>query len=158
MRAIATPVVFILIVEALGLAIGAAFGPQPGGWYDGLAKPPLTPPGWVFPVAWTLLYAMMGLAASLVWSARSGSSSARNSALVAFAVQLALNLAWTPIFFGAELLGPAVVATIALLIAAAVAAWLMGRVDRRAAWLMIPYLVWVCFALYLTVWIWSANA
>lgn len=147
--------VLVLAIEAGGFAIGAFFGPQPGGWYFQLAKPPYNPPVWVFPAAWTALYAMMGVALALIWQAPG--SAARTRALVAFAVQLALNYAWSVVFFGFQALGPATYAAAALFLAVAASAATMAPVDRRALWLMIPYLIWTGFALLLTSDIWALN-
>lgn len=146
----------ILGILTLGFVSGYLAGPDgAGGWYEALAKPDLTPPQWVFPVAWTLLYAVTGYAIARVWAAPS--SAARTGALVAFAAQLALNLAWSPVFFGLRALDLAVWVTVALFAAAAYAAWRMARVDATAGVLMTPYLAWVGFALWLTASIAGAN-
>lgn len=116
-------------------------------WYQALAKPEVTPPDWVFPVAWTTLYVLMGLALAMVINAR---GSRRAAALAMFAVQLALNLAWTPIFFGAHLVATATYVIAAMWVAAVVTTLLFGRIRALAAWLMVPYLVWISFAGVLT--------
>ncbi len=150
-----TALAFIVAIELLGFIVGGVFGPTPGGWYFQLEKPPANPPAWVFPVAWTLLYAAMGYAGARVYVAEGAPG--RRAALTLFGVQLALNLGWSVVFFGLQALQPAVLTTIALLAAAMAATAAMARVDRVAGAVMIPYVLWVGFALYLTAWIAAAN-
>jgi translocator protein len=125
------------------------------GWYQTLNRPAITPPNWVFGPVWTLLYAMMALAAWLVWQA--SPSSGRGLALALFLGQLTLNLAWSWIFFHQHALGVAL-AEIALLWLAICATMVMfGHVRPAAAWLMAPYLAWVSFALVLNAAFLRAN-
>jgi tryptophan-rich sensory protein len=127
-----------------------------GEWYQALAKPGWTPPGWLFGPVWTLLYCMMAVAAWLVWREQ-GISGARLP-LALFAVQLALNAAWTPIFFGLRQPGWAFL-EICLLWAAILAAAVLMFVKKPAAGLlMTPYLAWVSFAACLNFAIWRMNA
>lgn len=121
---------------------------EENGWYMALAKPALNPPGWVFPIVWTLLYILMGVALAVVLNARGARG--RGAALALFAVQLLLNLAWTPIFFGMHRVSLALAVIVAMLIAAIATTILFGRVRALAAWLMVPYLVWISFAAGLT--------
>lgn len=134
---------FVVGCEAVGLA-GAAVTDPASDWYRALAKPSFQPPAWVFGPAWTLLYALMGLAAWRVWPRRA--EPAARSALVLFGAQLAVNAAWSPVFFGAHAVGAAlaVIAVLAVLVAATIVAF--RRVDRTAAALLLPYLAWVLFA------------
>jgi len=113
-------------------------------WYMALQKPAETPPGWVFPVAWTILYILMGLALAMVINARGAKW--RGPALALFALQLAANLAWTPLFFGAHQVFWALVLIVAILVLAIATTILFGRVRKAAAWLMVPYLVWLSYA------------
>jgi translocator protein len=125
-------------------------------WYPELQKPALTPPGWAFPVVWTTLYILMGVAAWLVWR-RAGFEGA-TAALVLFFVQLGLNIAWSGIFFGLRRPGLALL-EIALLLAAILATAIAFRPYSRAAfWCMMPYLIWVGFASYLNLRIWRLNS
>ena len=117
-------------------------------WYRALAKPALTPPGWVFPVAWTTLYIMMGLALATVLNARG--AKARGVAVALFVVQFALNLSWTPLFFGAHRVDAALLVIVAMLVTAIMTTVAFARVRTAAAWLMVPYLVWISFAGVLT--------
>jgi tryptophan-rich sensory protein len=113
-------------------------------WFRALAKPALMPPSWAFPIAWTILYIMLGLALAVVLHARGAQG--RRLALVMFAVQMALNLIWAPMFFGAHLVSTALLVIVAMFVAALAATLLFARIRRVAAWLMVPYLAWLCFA------------
>ena len=147
---------FVLACECAG-AIGAFFTASAiPGWYATLARPHFAPPNWVFGPVWTFLYAMMGIAAFLVW--QMGMRDARvRSALRMFALQLALNVLWSIIFFGMRSVSGALV-DIALLWLAIVAMIVyVARVSRPAAWLLAPYILWVSFAAYLNASIWVLN-
>ncbi|MGN1019741.1 MAG: TspO/MBR family protein, partial [Aristaeellaceae bacterium] len=112
-------------------------------FYDTLAKPVFAPPGWVFPVAWTLLYIAMAVA---IWLAMRTGSPARLRALTLYLVQLAVNLLWPVIFFVQQALGLAFVWLVLLwALAAILTAWLF-QLRRTAGWLMVPYLAWITFA------------
>lgn len=124
----------------------------PGAWYAALHKPAWNPPAWVFGPAWTLLYTLMAVAAWLVWK-RIG----WKRPLLIYFVQLALNAAWTPIFFGARELGWALVDIIALWIAILLTMRDFHRVSRPAGWLFAPYLGWVTFAAILNFTLWRLN-
>lgn len=142
----------LLLVFAIA-ALGAPF--PPGVWYAGLEKPAFNPPNWVFGPAWSVLYVLIAIATWRLW--RVPASPARTRALQFHGVQLALNAAWTPVFFGLQALGAAlgiiVVMWLAIL-ATIVAAW---RVDRPASVLLWPYLGWVGFASVLNASIWWLN-
>lgn len=117
-------------------------------WYLALTKPAETPPGWVFPLAWTLLYLLTGAALALVLSARG--ATLRWVGLALFVAQFACNLAWTPLFFGAHQVDAALLLIVTMLGLAILTTFVFGRVRRMAAWLMLPYLAWVAFAGVLT--------
>jgi tryptophan-rich sensory protein len=135
-------VAFIVLCIAGGLASGLAS--PPGEWYASLAKPSWTPPGWLFGPVWTVLYAMIGVAGWRLW--RSRRVPGAGAALGAWSVQLALNFAWTPVFFG--LRAPAAALAIILVLLASILATvaLAWRVDRPSSLLLLPYTAWVCFA------------
>ncbi len=117
-------------------------------WYAALVKPEVTPPNWLFPVAWTTLYVLIGVALAMILHARGARG--RGLAITLFVVQLALNLVWTPLFFGAHQVWLALADLVALLVIAIAATVLFGRIRTIAAWLMLPYLIWVSFAGVLT--------
>jgi benzodiazapine receptor len=139
-------------IAALGAAITA--GPVKS-WYPLLAKPALTPPDIAFPIVWNILFALMAIAAWRVWRA-AGWSQARG-ALGLFGVQLVLNLGWSWLFFGQQQIGAALIEIGLLWLAIAACMAAFARHDRIAAWLLLPYLLWVSFAAYLTGAIWLLN-
>lgn len=113
-------------------------------WYVALAKPAFTPPGWVFPVAWTILYILIGFALAIVLSARGAPARVLGAAL--FAAQFALNLAWTPLFFGAHRVEAALLVIVAIFALALLTTFVFVRIRTSAALLMLPYLAWLAFA------------
>ncbi len=128
---------------------------MPDAWYASLHKPSWNPPAWVFGPVWTLLYTMMAVSVWLVW--RRGGFALQRASLSLFLAQLALNAAWTPLFFGLHQPGLAFV-DIALLwlgIVATITAF--RRVHCGAAWLLVPYLLWVSFASVLNFTLWRMN-
>ena len=116
-------------------------------WFAGLDKPAAMPPAIAFPVAWTILYILLGLALALVLHARGARG--RPSAIAFFVAQLALNYAWSPIFFGAHQVGAALVVIVVMFVLAAITALLFARIRRVAGLLMLPYLAWLVFAAFL---------
>jgi tryptophan-rich sensory protein len=140
--------VTVPLILFLGILSGVAAGSGYGNpWFAGLAKPAAMPPGWVFPVVWTLLYILIGFALAMILWARGASG--RGIAIGLFAVQFVLNLAWSPTFFAAHRMGAAF-AIILLMIVLTIATTLaFARIRSRAALLMLPYLLWLCFAAWL---------
>jgi translocator protein len=129
----------------LGFLSGAGAGSGPDNpWFAGLDKPALYPPPITFPIVWSALYALMGLALALIASARGARG--RGLAIAVFAVQLVLNLAWSPVFFMAHRITLALAIILALIVAVAVTIALAWRVRRLAGALLLPYLAWLCFA------------
>ncbi len=135
----------ILICESVGIlgALTTSTGQSP--WYQQLQKPSFTPPGWVFAPVWTTLYAMMGLAAFLVWRSGIRHRPVR-VALALFGTQLLLNAIWTPIFFGQQSLVGGLVVIVLLLIAIVATIAAFWTVSRPAAALLVPYLAWTGYA------------
>ena len=124
-------------------------------WYRALEKPFFTPPDWVFPVVWNLLFVMMGIAGWRAW--RQPASPERTRALVLFCVQLVLNFLWTTIFFGLHAIGTALLEAVLLWLMVAWTARALGRCDVWARRLFWPYLAWVGFAILLNAGIWWLN-
>lgn len=156
MKKVAGIVVAIVVCELAGI-IGSLFTtPSIPGWYAGLVKPSFNPPAWVFAPVWTTLYAMMGLAAWLI-TEKGLKRPEVKKALAVFAAQLVLNTLWSIVFFGAHrLLGAVIV--IALLWAMILWTILLFRkISKPAAWLLVPYILWVSFASVLTVAIYVLN-
>ena len=132
-------------LSLLGFLSGRLAQSGPGSpWFDMLAKPALFPPPATFGIVWSILYVMIGLALTMLVTARGAEG--RGAAIEAFAVQFALNLCWSPLFFGAHMIGGALYLMFALDIAVIVTVVLVWRVRRTAACLLLPYLAWVLFA------------
>jgi len=113
-------------------------------WFAALAKPGIYPPPIAFPIVWSVLYLMMGLALAMVCAARGAAG--RGIAIAAFVVQLLLNLAWTPVFFGLHEMTRGLVIIAALDLAVAITVVLFWRVRHAAGLLLLPYLAWILFA------------
>lgn len=144
---------FLLATFAVA-AVGAVAASSARSTYDALELPSWAPPGWLFGPVWTVLYVMIGIAGWLLWR---GATSGRSKALLFWAVQLVLNLVWTPLFFGADRYGIALLEILLLwgfIVATIIVGW---RVSRFAALLLIPYLAWVSFATALNTAVWWLN-
>ena len=132
----------VLILGRLSGAAAGSSGDDP--WFASLAKPAIYPPAVTFGIVWSILYILMGLALAIV--CRENGSAWRKPALIAFAVQLLLNLAWSPIFFGAQQITAALIVLLVLDLAVIATVALFWRVRRSAGWLLLPYLAWSLFA------------
>ncbi|MER9319712.1 tryptophan-rich sensory protein [Mesorhizobium sp. M0659] len=130
---------FLLLVLGGGLLIG--YATLPGDWYASLAKPSFNPPNWVFAPAWTLLYVLIAVAGWRTWERERAAA-----AMKIWALQLVLNFAWSPTFFGAKQMGPALVVILALLASIALFIATVWNRDRVSGWLFAPYAAWVAFA------------
>lgn len=128
----------------------------PGEWYQTLTKPSWTPPNAVFPPVWTALYLLMAISAWLVWTQR-GFKSARG-VLLPFGLQLVFNGLWSWVFFGMHRPGLAIVDITLLWLSLVVTIFLFARRRPLAAWLLIPYLIWISYASALNLAIWQLNA
>ncbi len=146
----------VAICELAGV-IGAFFTtPAIGSWYALLTKPSFTPPSWFFPPTWVLLYMLMGIGMYVVWAKGFERPDVRN-AMRMFAVQLFLNILWPLIFFGNKNIGVALACIIALWISIALSVVEFGRISRKAAIFLFPYLAWVSFAFFLNYAFWVLN-
>ncbi len=154
LKGLVVVIVAVFICEAAGF-IGSVFTAQSvDSWYLSLRKPGFNPPNWVFAPVWTLLYALMGIAAGVVWLRWPHVS---KIALVVFVVQLVLNVCWSAIFFGLRSPGAAFAEIVALWFAVAATTVLFWRISVIAGVLLIPYLLWVSFASVLNYSIWRLN-
>ena len=142
-----------IAVTFLAPALGA--WAMPGEWYASLRKPSWNPPSWLFGPVWTALYLMMATAAWLVW--RRGGCSGQRRALTLYLVQLVLNAAWTPLFFGLKMPGIAFAEILLLLAAVVTTAFAFRRVNKAAGALLVPYIAWVSFAGFLNFTLWRLN-
>ena len=125
-------------------------------WYPILIKPALNPPSWIFAPVWTVLYILMGISAFLVWK-RGGELKNVALPLSLFAMQLVLNALWSIVFFGMH--NPKLAFFEILLLWIAILATIISfmKISKLAGWLLVPYLLWVSFASYLTFAIWMLN-
>lgn len=149
----------LLISLAIPLAVGglAAYLTRDGmRVFASVNQPPLSPPAWLFPVVWTILYLMMGLACYLVATAPI-SQPRRERALTVYGLSLAANFLWPILFFTMEAWGAAFVCLVLLWVLVAATMLLFSCIDRRAGQLLIPYLVWLSFAAYLNLGVWLLN-
>ena len=140
---------FLALSHAVSFVGSLAIIANANGWYAAANKAPWTPPGWVFGMTWTVLYTAMAVAAWLVWRQW---SVRRGGAMLAYGIQLALNLAWAPTFFGMyPMLGTAALWLALLIISAlalgvSVTVLLFGPISRAAGLLMLPYISWIVFS------------
>ncbi len=128
----------------------------PDAWYRQLQRPSFAPPDWVFGPVWTILYTTMAIAAWLVWRRRPQQSV--KAPMIAYGTQLALNAAWSPLFFGAHRIDAALIVILLLWSAIATTIFLFWTRSRPAATLLLPYLAWVTFATALNFEFWRLNA
>lgn len=141
---------FLVLVVGGGILIG--FTTAPSEWYAALQKPSFNPPNWIFGPVWTLLYVLIAVAGWRTWK-----RSRKGTSMFVWWVQLALNFAWSPTFFGLQQIGAALVIILALLASIIAFVAVSWRGDRAAAWLFIPYLAWVAFATLLNASIYALN-
>ena len=152
----------IVICELAGV-VGSFFTtPEIAKWYALLAKPSLNPPAWIFAPVWSILYLLMGISLCLVWSDYKKQNEERKKsfgkiALSLFFLQLLLNVLWSSIFFGQHALGMSFLELCCLWLAILLTAILFARISKAAAWLLVPYILWVTFAGALNYSIWQLN-
>ena len=146
---------WIVLAEAVGLISGYLTRAETRVYAEMIQKPSLAPPGWVFPVVWTVLYALMGIGAARVYL--TPASPARSRGLNLFVTQLAVNFLWSPIFFNARAYGFAFVWLLLLWSLVLLMILQFRKVDNTAALFQIPYLLWLTFAAYLNWAVWQLN-
>ena len=148
----------LLIALAVPLLIGF-FGSfftvsEIGSWYQTIRKPSWNPPNWIFGPVWTTLYVLMGISLFLIWRS---SASHKRIAIILFAIQLILNFFWSFIFFKQHQIGFAFAEILALWLMIILTILAFGRINKLAAWLLVPYISWVSFAVILNFAIWQLN-
>ena len=150
-------VIALALPNAVGVLAGLITVSAVGEWYQTIAKPSWTPPDWVFGPVWALLYTLMGIAAYLVWKEGADKPSVRKG-LIWFDVQLVLNFFWSAAFFGLKSPGLAFVVILALWVAIVVTMGIFWELKKKlAVLLMVPYILWVTFAVGLNAQIWFMN-
>lgn len=148
-------VIFVAACLAVSAIGGWVTAKSVDTWYQALQKPSFNPPDWLFAPVWTLLYLMIAISGWRAW--RSPAQDGLRRAMAVYAAQLALNLAWSCVFFGGRLIGPALGVILLLLVAIGLNAALFWRTDRLAGWLLLPYAAWVAFAAALNFELWRLN-
>ena len=148
----------LLLCLGIPLAVGGLSALVAGGMgsYGGLRQPPLAPPGWVFPVVWSVLYLLMGSASYRILVGE-GEKRRKRNAFLAYGLQLLVNFLWSPVFFGLQWRLTAFWLLVALWIAVYVTVRLFSNQDERAGDLLLPYLLWVAFAGYLNLGVFLLN-
>jgi translocator protein len=148
-------IVSLVLTLGVGAVAGIFTGSAIPNWYATLNRPSFAPPNWLFGPAWTFLYIMMGISLFLVW--KSAPDKARDTALIIFGVQLLLNFAWSFIFFYFKELGWALVEIVLMWLAIVAMLIAFHKVNPWAAYINIPYLMWVTFATALNAGFWKLN-
>ena len=148
-------IIGVVIVEAVGFLSGLLSREGTETFQMSVIQPPLSPPGWLFPVVWTILYGLMGISVVRIW--KLPASQARSRGLNLFVAQLVLNFFWSLIFFNAQAYGLAFVWILVLWAAVLAMILEFRKVDPFAARLQIPYLLWLTFAAYLALGVWVLN-
>lgn len=147
----------LLINIAIPLAVGglsALLTMNSMEQYKGLNTPPLSPPGWIFPIVWTVLFILMGIASYIIYES---DSEFKTRALIVYAVQLLLNFSWSIIFFNADKYWVSVAIIVALIIMILITIAFFASINKKATLLLVPYILWVLFATYLNIYIAILN-
>lgn len=149
-------IISILIPLLVGAVSGYFTSSGVNGWYALANKPWFNPPNWIFAPVWTMLYVLMGIALFLVWRSEADKN-IKQTAIILFAVQLALNFCWSIIFFKLQQPGWALAEIILMWVMILLTIFWFGKINATAAWLLVPYISWVSFASVLNYSIWRLN-
>ncbi len=151
--------IFVIVCEAVGVLGSVVTVGSITKWYNLLNKPSFAPPNWVFAPAWLILYALMGVAAYFVWEERKKKMSAKyvKQSLNLFSLQLALNFLWSFLFFGMRSARYGLIEIFAMWLVIIATTIEFYKVSKRAAALMVPYIIWVTFAMMLNLFVWILN-
>jgi translocator protein len=149
-------VIAIVLCEATGFISAFLSNAGMNTWYQSLNKPDWNPPSQIFGPVWTILYLLMGISLALIWKADTERVKEK-TAFFLFAIQLFLNFWWSVIFFRFQAPGWAFVDIILMIVFILATMLEFGRIHKTAAWLMVPYISWVCFATVLNATLWQMN-
>jgi len=149
-------IISLFITLAIGFVASVFTRPQIADWYATLQKPSFNPPPWVFAPVWTIIYLLMAIAAYLVWKRRTNTITYKTAVAIYF-LQLLFNFLWSIVFFGMHEVFGALVIIILLWISIGFNIAWFGRFSKVAAWLLVPYLLWVSFASLLNISIYLLN-
>lgn len=147
--------VWIAALILIGSSIGFLIKPEINTWYSTLNRSYLTPPNYVFPIAWTILYATIAMCGWIIW--RTPSFSHLKLIKILYVMQLILNWSWTPLFFGYHLTSFSLIGLVLMDITVSMIIYLAYSKMRSVSLLMIPYLLWILFATHLNFYIWQYN-
>jgi len=149
-------IIWMATLITIGAIIGSFTKPEISAWYSTLNRSPFTPPNYIFPIAWTILYGMIGACGSIIWHARS--SQTVKLMKILYIIQLVLNWSWTPLFFNYHLVGLSLFVLCCMDSVVGLLIWLAYRKIKLASLLLIPYLFWILFATYLNAYIWQHTS
>ena len=149
-------IISILICELSGFTSGLIGSANNNTWFDNLNKPSWNPPSWLFAPVWGLLYFLMGISLWLIWKSNVDHNKKRN-AIILFGFQLLFNFLWSILFFRFESPALAFVDIVLLALFILICIFRFYPINRSAAWLLVPYILWVCFAAFLNYTIWKLN-
>jgi translocator protein len=149
-------IISIVTTVGMGLLGGIFTAQEIHGWFLHLNKPSWNPPNWLFAPVWTTLYVLMGIAFYLIWKTKANADT-KQWAIIIFIAQFALNFIWSYIFFKEHLMGWAFTDIIVLWIAILCTIIAFSKINKTAAWLLVPYISWVSFAAILNLTIWKMN-
>lgn len=147
--------IFIVTAELVG-ALSALLSGDYKSFYSEYIRPPLMPPAWLFPVVWAVLYALMGISAYIIWNYK-GNEIRKATALKLYFLQFAVNFSWSIIFFRFRLLETAAIIAVLLLVLVVMMVISFKRINNTAAWLNVPYIIWLIFASYLAISVYILN-
>jgi len=148
-------ILWVVVLITIGWGIGYFTKPELSVWYSTLNRAKLTPPNYLFPIVWTILYGFIGICGWLIWHSQPFLQLKAIKKL--YVMQLILNFSWTPLFFGYHLIGTAFFVIIAMDILVGVIIWQAYKKIKLVSLLMMPYLGWILFASYLSFYIWQYN-
>lgn len=150
-------IVWIIALEAIGMAIGYYSKSDKDTWYKRLNRSSLTPPNYVFPIAWTILYGFIGACGWSIWQSDEATFPGLNELKVLYIIGLVLNWSWTPIFFNLHQTGIALLVMLSLDITVGWIIWKCDPMLSTVSLLFTPYILWLTFATYLNFYIWWHN-
>ena len=147
--------IWVLALLVMSSLIGSATRVPMDPWYDNLIRSPLTPPGYIFGIVWTILYIMIAISGWLIWEEKSCPNSKFVKSI--YITQLVLNWSWMPLFFKYKLVGSALICLLVITMLVGILIFNIFKNHRIASILLIPYLAWLCLACHLNSYIWLYN-
>ncbi|MEO8234142.1 MAG: TspO/MBR family protein [Flavobacterium sp.] len=149
-------IISVLICQLVGIVSGLLSVTQNNIWYESIAKPSWNPPGYIFGPVWTVLYLLMGISLWIIWKSNVYEPM-KYEALLFFGSQLFLNFLWTILFFRFHSLSIAFIDIVLMFVLIFLTIFRFVEISKTAAWLLVPYISWVCFAAILNYNLWKLN-